>query len=108
MQRYLLIESRDSFGRERGGFCVELARALVARGDTTTVLLVQNGVLAARSGAQAKALAALAAEGVPVLADAFSLAERGIDPSRLIDGISSTPLDIVIDRMSEGWKVLWH
>jgi len=45
---------------------------------------------------------------VPVLADAFSLAERGIDPSRLVDGISSTPLDIVIDRMSEGWKVLWH
>ena len=69
---------------------------------------MQNGVLAARSGAQAKALAALAAEGVPVLADAFSLAERGIDPSRLVARHFFHALDIVIDRMSEGWKVLWH
>jgi len=108
MQRYLLIESRDSFGRDRGGFCIELARGLVDHGDTVAVLLVQNGVLGARQGAQAPALTGLAAAGVSVLADAFSLAERGIDPSRLVEGIRATPLDIVIDRMTEGWKVLWH
>ena len=78
MQRYLLIESRDSFGRERGGFCVELARALVARGDTTTVLLVQNGALAARRGAQAPPLDDLTAAGVPVFVDEFALRERGM------------------------------
>ena len=108
MQRYLLIESRDHFGCNSGGFCVELARGLVGQGDTVAVLLVQNGVLGARRGAQAAALDDLAAAGVPVLADSFSLAERGIDASRLGAGIQATPLDIVIDRMTEGWKVLWH
>ena len=109
MQRYLLIESRDTFGRERGGFCVELARALVAAGDETTVLLVQNGVLAApqrRAGEGARRLGGRgrAGPGRRVLARRTRHRRR----AGSVDGIRATPLDIVIDRMSDGWKVLWH
>jgi sulfur transfer complex TusBCD TusB component (DsrH family) len=108
MQHYLLIESRDNFGRSGGGFCVELALALAGQGESATVLLVQNGVLPARDGAQAQGLAELASAGVPVLADDFSLAERGIAASQLAKGVRASALDIVVDRMIDGWKVLWH
>ncbi len=108
MQNYLLIESRDNFGQPGGGFCIELARALADAGHAVGVLLVQNGVLAARAGAQASGLAGLVAAGVPVLADEFSLAERGISAQQLAPGIRGSALDVVIDRMIGGWKVLWH
>ena len=51
---------------------------------------------------------ALARDGVEVLADEFSLRERGITPDRLTPGISPVALDVVIDRLADGWKVLWH
>ena len=108
MHNYLLIESRDSFGQPDGGFCAELAHTLAAAGHGVSVLLVQNGVLPARAGAHATGIAALLAAGVPVLADEFSLAERGIAAQQLAGGVRSTPLSIVIDRMVEGCKVLWH
>ena len=107
MQRYLLIESRDSFGRERGGFCVELARALVARGDTTTVLLVQNGVLAARKSV--RGLARLAEAGVTLLADDFSLRERGITTEDLADGVHESGIDALVEAIvREKTKAVWH
>ena len=108
MQNFLLMESRANFDRPEGGFCVELARTLAGAGHSVTVLLVQNGVLPARATAHARGLAELIAAGVPVLADEFSLAERGIPAHRLAGGIRMTSLDSVIDRMVDGWKVLWH
>lgn len=108
MRNHLLIESRDNFGRRDGGFCLDLARALAAKGDGVTVLLVQNGVLPARGDAPSRHLAMLVAAGVPVLADRFSLAERAIGEGQLADGIQPASLGIVIDRMIDGWRVLWH
>jgi len=108
MQDFLLVESRDGFDRRGGGFCGELACSLAAAGHSVTVLLVQNGVLAARSSARDPGLAALVAARVAVLADAFSLAERGIAEHRLADGVRSVGLELVVDRMIEGAKVLWH
>ena len=43
-----------------------------------------------------------------VLADDFSLRERGIAPSRLTDGIKAVPLSIVIDYLADGRKAIWH
>jgi hypothetical protein len=108
VRNYLLIESRAGFGRPGGGWCVELALALAAAGDSATVLLVQNGVLSARASASADGIAELAVAGIPVLADRFSLAERGIGADALAPAIRPVPLDVVIDRMLDGWKVLWH
>ncbi len=108
MSRYLFIESRDPFESNDVTFAYELASSLAKAGNEVTVLLVQNGVLPARRGARAEDLRAVVRSGVKVLADDFSLAERGIDPSRLAAGIEPAPIGIVVDHMAEGAKTLWH
>ncbi len=108
MARYLLIGSRDPFDSNDTGFCADLATQLAAAKNQVTVFLVQNGVLPARSGAQSGNLAKLAGAGVSVLADSFSLKERGIDASRLAAGINAAPLDVVLDALAEGTQVIWH
>jgi hypothetical protein len=108
MQSYLFIESRDPFESNDVAFVCELATGLAKAGHGVTVLLVQNGVLPARRGAKAEDLRALVRSGVKVVADDFSLAERGIDPGRLAAGIEPAPIDIVVDHLAAGHKVLWH
>jgi intracellular sulfur oxidation DsrE/DsrF family protein len=108
MTKYLLIETRDPFESSDVSFCHDLARRLVAEGNQVILYLVQNGVLPARSGARASALSELAQAGIEVLADDFSLRERGIPVSRLQVGVKAAPLDVVIDGMAEGSKVIWH
>ena len=65
-------------------------------------------MLPARSGARSGELTKLAGAGVRVLADSFSLKERGIDEKRLASGIAAAPLDVVLDALAEGAKVIWH
>jgi len=108
MSKYLLIESRDPFDSNDTGFCCDLAHQLAAQQNEVTVFLVQNGVLPARAGARAGDLAKLPGAGVKVLADSFSLKERGIDTNGLAAGIAAAPLDAVIDALAEGAKVIWH
>ena len=108
MSRYLLIESRDPFDSNDTRFCCDLAQQLAAAKNEVTVFLVQNGVLPARSGSRSGDLTKLAGAGVKVLADSFSLKERGIDENRLASGISAAPLDIVLDALAEGAQVIWH
>ncbi|MCK5365519.1 MAG: hypothetical protein KAR22_21230, partial [Gammaproteobacteria bacterium] len=72
-----------------------------------TLFLVQNGVLSARESAQSAALSAVAGNGVTVLADEFSLHERGISPDGLVSGVSAAPLDRVVDHLADGCKAIW-
>ena len=82
---------------------------LAKGGNEVTLFLVQNGVLPARRGAATnESLAALSAAGVTVLADDFSLRERGIVGERLSDGVASAALDVVIDQMADGAKTIWN
>jgi hypothetical protein len=106
MEKYLLIESRDPFESNDVGHYYELARGLIEAKNQVTLLLVQNGVLAARPSAQAPALRALVAAGVTVLCDAFALQERGI--TKLLEGVQSTSIDVVADHLEAGHKTLWH
>ena len=73
-----------------------------------TVFLVQNGVLSARAGAPRRGLEDLRAAGVEVLADDFSLRERGISAERLLAGVPPASLEVVIDHLADGRKALWH
>jgi hypothetical protein len=50
----------------------------------------------------------LAKEGVEVLADDFSLRERGIVAGRLASGVKSAPIDVVVDQLADGRKTIWH
>jgi len=54
------------------------------------------------------AYAALAKRGVTVLADEFSLRERSIAQDRLAEGVTPAALDVVMDHLAEGRKVVWH
>jgi sulfur transfer complex TusBCD TusB component (DsrH family) len=106
MDEYLLIESRDPFESKDVGYYYDLARGLVESGNQVTLLLVQNGVLSARPSAHSAALSGLARSGVTVLADDFSLQERGI--TRLADGVAAAPIEVVVDHLAAGHKTLWH
>ena len=108
MAKYLLIESNDPFASNEVGAFHDLAQTLARDGNTVTLFLVQNGVLPARAGAQRGNLAKLAGTGVSVLADSFSLKERGIDAGRLAPGVAAAPLDVVLDALAEGTQVIWH
>ena len=108
MADYILIESRDPFGSAEAGRFLDLAEGLAKEGSEVALFLVQNAVLGARHGAHSAALAALASNGVKVLADSFSLQERGISPNRLLAGIAVAPLSAVIDYMAAGRRALWH
>ena len=108
MANYLLIETRDPWESSDSSTWHELASSLVKEGNTGTFFLVQNGVLPARRSSKSAALAALARAGVEVLADEFSLRERGIDAGRLADGVKVAPIDVVIDQLAAGRKVIWH
>jgi hypothetical protein len=106
--KYMFIESRDPYDSRDVAFAYDLAAGLAKAGHEVTLLLVQNGVFPARRGAKDLGLAAVLAAGVKVLADDFSLRERGIADAKLAAGISPTPLDVVIDHLAAGHKTLWH
>lgn len=106
--RYLLIASRDPYASKDIDHCYELAANLRDEGRVVTLFLVQNGVLPARPSDLSGRLTALAERGVTVLADDFSLAERGIDGTRLAAGISPAPLDVVVDQLAAGVRTIWH
>ena len=108
MANYLLIESRDPFDSNDVANFYGLASGLAKAGNGVTLFLVQNGVLPARQSSASAALTEVAGAGVEVLADAFSLDERGIAAERLADGVSSAPLERVIDAMADGHKTIWH
>ena len=106
MAQYLLIESRDPFESNDVSYYYNLAQGLVEGGNEVTLFLVQNGVLSARPSAHSAALGALARSGVTVLADDFSLQERGI--AKLAEGVAAASIEVVVDRLAAGHKTLWH
>ena len=108
MAKYLLIESRDPFENNIVARQYDLAVNLVKEGNEVTLFLVQNGVLPARPGKHSPLLTNTVQAGVEVLADEFSLRERGIAAGKLAEGVRSAPLSIVIDQLAEGRKALWH
>jgi hypothetical protein len=107
MSSYLLIESRDpySFADMRG---YALATQLRQAGHEVALFLVQNGVLPVRDGAHCPQLRDAIGAHVEVLADEFSLRERGIEMSRLAAGVRGAPIGVVVERLAAGWKTIWH
>jgi hypothetical protein len=108
MSKYLLIESRDPYESGDADFIPSLAARLSAKGREVTILLVQNGVLPARANAERTHLRRALEAGITVLADSFSLNERGIEVSDIAPAIRPAQLDVVIDAMANGTKTIWH
>jgi sulfur relay (sulfurtransferase) complex TusBCD TusD component (DsrE family) len=106
MAQYLLIESRDPFESNDVSYYYDLAKGLADDGHQVTIFLVQNGVLVARPSKCSAALSALARVGVKILADDFAIKERGV--TRLAEGVSVASIDVVVDHLAAGHKVMWH
>jgi predicted peroxiredoxin len=107
--QYVFIESRDPFESPDTGFVADAAAALRDRGRAVTVFLLQNGVLATRAAARGSQVPRLVEAGVRVLADDFSLRERGIVADELGAGVQEAPIATLVDLMVQpGTKTLWH
>jgi sulfur relay (sulfurtransferase) complex TusBCD TusD component (DsrE family) len=108
MASYLLIESRDPFESNDVPRFYELAASLARAENDVTLFLIQNGVLAARARETGSPFADLGRSGVKVLADDFSLRERGIPAARLSPGVAPATVDVIVDRLAAGVAALWH
>jgi hypothetical protein len=108
MAKYLLIESRDPFESNDVSYFYDLATQLARSSNAVTIFLVQNAVLAARAGGHTFWFAALKQAGVEILADGFSLSERGIGKGFLSPGVVAADLNIIVERLGEGHRALWH
>lgn len=108
MAKYLFINSRDTYEYAKSENLFDLAEQLKKRGNEVTLFLVENGVLAARSGSVgAKRLGALKQQGLRVLAEDVSLKARGIE--RPADGIVVSNMDELADLIVSGSdKVMWY
>jgi hypothetical protein len=70
---------------------------------------VQNGVLASRENGRDSYLARLAKAGVTLLADDFSLRERGIQPTEMRQEIRPSSIETLVDALiEENTKAIWH
>ena len=108
MSKYLLIESRDPHESGDVARFYDLARQLTAGGQDVTLLLLQNAVLAARRGYTLASLPR-SEKGFRVLADDFSLRERGISHAHLQAGIEVVDADRTVDLiMEDDRRVIWH
>lgn len=106
---YLFIESRDPFESRDAQFVAETATSLKQRDNEVTVFLVQNGVLAARRNARGSHLPGLRMAGIRILADDFSLRERGVLPEEILPGIQQSDIDALVEILiRENTRVIWR
>lgn len=111
LANYLLIESRDPFEYGDARYMYDMAADLARKGNNVTLFLIQNGVLVTRPGVRNNPLNHLFQQGqeVRVLADDFSLRERGIAPTPLVGGVEVADVDFLVDLLAEeDTKALWH
>lgn len=109
MTNYVFIETRDPFESRDTRFVEETATALKQRGHEVTVFLLQNGVMSARQKASTNSLARMIEAGVHLLADDFSLRERGIQCAELRPGITRSGIEQLVDALvRENTKAIWH
>ena len=109
MSNYIFIETRDPFESRDTQFVETTATALKQGGHDVTVFLVQNGVLASRRNASDSYLSRLSAAGVNLLADDFSLCERGIQSAELHPGVRPSSIETLVDSLLQSnTKAVWH
>ena len=111
MARYLLIESRDPFEYGDSLYMYNLAGDLAGKGNEVSLFLIQNGVLTTRRGVKDNPLTSLKqrAPSISVAADDFSLRERGINQSAIVEGVAVSNVDNLVDMLvQDSTKIVWH
>lgn len=110
MAKFLLFESVDPLESRSADDYWEMAADLAGKGHSVTVALVDNGVFAARKGAQWKALETARGKGVELVADEFSLAERAITTAKLAAGVRVIDVQQLVAKLADedAPRTLWH
>jgi sulfur relay (sulfurtransferase) DsrF/TusC family protein len=107
MAGYLIFASRDPFSEKSAEETFSWVESLGKNGDEITLFLVENGALAARRTPKAEVLTRLAKSGARVWVDELSAKERGIEESRIAEGIEVVALDKALDALGDGAKTFW-
>ena len=105
---YVLIETRDPFDSADVDSVFTLAGRLGDAADVS-VYLVENAVLPARAASSAAARITSLAGRTTVLADDFSLRQRGIGVHELAPGVAAASIDRLVELITTpGSKAMWH
>lgn len=107
MSGYLVIESQNAFERGVPAY-LDAAATLARHGEPVTLFLVQNGVLPAGVAESSAVFEALSLAGVEILADEFSLRERGIKSNGLAPGVRMATLERVAQQVAVGRRTIWR
>ena len=109
MSEYFFIASRDPISSADTPRLFARAADLARKGAAVTVYLVQNGVLGART-LSVPAVQVASESGVSILADDFSLRERGIAADEVQPFVQSIDMDAWISRLlaADAPKLIWH
>jgi predicted peroxiredoxin len=108
LKSYLIIQSEDHLTQCSAEKHYALASALAETGNRVWMLLVQQGVGVALKNVENSIFQQLLNSKVKIYADSYALAERGLETTELHDGIHITALDIIVERLLAGDKVIWH
>jgi hypothetical protein len=107
MRKYLLIEPRDPFEGDEIREIYELSEKLSQAGNRVCLLLVQEGVRAARAGEHTFWFAKMRRGGVEILADEPSLRAQGVALGRLSQWVRPVEPAGAARLVSDGFEALW-
>ena len=107
MRKYLLIESRDPFEGDEIREIHELADRLSQAGNRVILLLVGEGVRAARAGEHTFWFAKMRRGGVEIVADEPSLRAQGVGLARLSHWVRPVEPEGATRWVSQGFEALW-
>lgn len=109
MSEYFFIATKDPVNSADTPRLFEQAASLARSGASVAVYLVQNGVLGARALPD-PAIRFAHENGVRILADDFSLRERGIAADEVQAFVEPVGMDALIGQVLAGAapKVIWH
>ena len=108
MSQYILVCSRDPFTSGKTADFYHMAQTFRRDGHDVTLILVVNGVLAARARARCPSLLETIMAGVTVLAEDVSLRRRAMVAEELVSGVSLVGFERVLSGLVSGHKVFWH
>lgn len=108
MKRFLVVDSRDLTEYVSGYNILDVVEGLGKNGNEVVLFLLENGVIAARKGADAgRELSHLANQGTEVYAEDVSCRARGI--TALAKGVQESSLDFLADSIAKGFdNIVWY
>ena len=107
MRQLLVIETRESAEQRGPAEMAKLAQGIARLGVTTTIFLTENGVFNARRSEPCLLDSAIS-DGVQVRVDGLALTERGISTDELRDGVIVGEIDLVVDHLVDGSRIIWR